>query len=83
MVFNLTRNGIESDRKRNPVLNSSLKSFSKSLLLPEVPNGTVNSPFATKTVPLIQGRASLANARVSVVLAEGSSTRDAPPSVQV
>ena len=83
MAFNLTKNGIESDRKGTPVLNSLLKSFSKSLLLPDVPNGTVNPPFARKTVPLIQDTVSLANARVSVHLAEASSTRDTVPSVQV
>jgi len=83
MAFNLTKNGIESDRKGTPVLNSLLKSLSKSLLLPEVPNGTVNQPFARKAVPQIQGAVSLANARVSVLLAEGSSTRDTVPLVQV
>jgi hypothetical protein len=83
MVFNLTKNGIESDQIRTPVLNRFLKSFSKSLLLPEVPNGTVNSPFARKAVPQIQDTVSLAKVRVSVVLAEGSLTRDTPLSVQV
>jgi len=79
MVFNLTKNGIASDQKCTPVLNSLLKSFSKSLLLQDVPDGTENQPFARKTVPLIQDKVHLVNVRASVHLVEASSTRDMAP----
>ena len=46
-------------------------------------NTTENQALARKAVPLIQDTVSLVNVRVSVHLAEGSSTRDTVPSVQV
>lgn len=44
---------------------------------------TENQALARKAVPLIQDTVSLANGRVSVHLAEASSTRDTVPTVQV